>query len=295
MDTSENIKNTKEFAKQMAKVVKVSREQKEKIYNKLFINFIIAIIIFIYFFALNTIYYKTSGEKFEEIIHIISCVLVVLLITEIEVAYRKDSDTLAIHGVELFSITMMTLFMPYVFLHRGEVLKFLYSISSMFIAIYYSIKCLIIYAYEMKKYKESLSDVKEIINDDKRDSYLDTASKRKFGNIEEPLVEEEKEIIEEKNSRTEKLEKMKARIRENQEKRRLAKQAKKERKEKEAVNQKFKEKYNPLKEEKDKEVVSEDKVKEEKLNKLSSEEIIEAEELTEKSVKKSKKKKSKKK
>ena len=185
--------------------------------------------------------------------------------------------------------------MPYVFLHRGEVLKFLYSISSMFIAIYYSIKCLIIYAYEMKKYKESLSDVKEIINDDKRDSYLDTASKRKFGNIEEPLVEEEKEIIEEKNSRTEKLEKMQARIRENQEKRRLAKQAKKERKEKEAVNQKFKEKYNPLKEEKDKEVVSEDKVKEEKLNKLSSEEIIEAEELTEKSVKKSKKKKSKKK
>lgn len=295
MDTSENIKNTKEFAKQMANVVKVSREQKEKVYNKLFVNFIIAIIIFIYFFVLNNIYYKTTGEKFEEIIHIISCVLIVLLIAEIEIAYRKDSDSLAMHGVELFSITMMTLFMPYVFLHRGEVLKFLYSISSVFIAIYYSIKCLIIYAHDLKKYKDSLSDVKEIINAEKKDSYLDKASKRKFAKNEEPLIEEEKEIIKEKSSRIEKLEKMQARIKENQEKRKLAKQAKKERKEEEVVNQKIKEKYNPLKEEKDKEVVSEDKVKEEKLNKLSSEEIIEAEELTEKSVKKSKKKKSKKK
>lgn len=266
MDTPEKeIKSTKELAKELASVVKVSREQKEKIYTKLFINFVIAIIIFVYFFGLNYLFEKTTGEKFEEIIHIISCVLVVGLIAEIEIAYRKDSNRLAIHGIELFCITMLTLFMPYVFLHRGQTFKFLFSISSMFIAIYYSLKCLIIYIVDMKKYKNELSDVKEIIKDDKKGSYLDEKSKRKFSNKAEPVVEEEKEVIQEKDSRIVKLEKMQEKIRAGQEKRKLAKQLKKEKKdkEKEAVKQNFKEKFKPLKEEKEKEVVKEDKIKKE--------------------------------
>ena len=267
MDTPEKeIKSTKELAKELASVVKVSKEQKEKIYTKLFINFVIAIIIFAYFFGLNYLFEKTTGEKFEEIIHIISCVLVVALIAEVEIAYRKDSDRLAIHGVELFFVTMITLFMPYVFLHRGHILKFLFSISSMFIAIYYSLKCLIIYMLDMKKYKNELSDVKEIIKDDKKGSYLDEKSKRKFSNEdEEPVKEEEKEVIQEKDSRIAKLERMQEKIRAGQEKRKLAKQQKKEKKEKEkeAVKQNFKEKFKPVKEEKEKEVVKEDKIKKE--------------------------------
>ena len=49
------IENTKELAKKLTSVVKVSKEQKEKTYKKLFINFIIAIVIFVYFFVLNNI------------------------------------------------------------------------------------------------------------------------------------------------------------------------------------------------------------------------------------------------
>lgn len=275
MSTPEKeIENTKELAKKLTKVVKVPKEQKEKTYTKLFINFLVAIVIFVFFFVLNILYTKVDGVLFERIIHIISCVLVVGLIVEIEIAYRKDNDALAVHGMELFCICMLTIFMPYVYLHRGFTYKFLYSMTSTYIAIYYSIKCLIIYLRDMKKYKNELSDVKEIVNDTKKESYLDEKSKRKFSN-KGPVEEEKVDVVEEKDSRIAKLEKMQERIRENQERRKQAKLAKKEVKEPEAVKQKVKEKYKPVKEEKAVEPVKEDKVKEEKLEPIKEGETLE--------------------
>lgn len=272
------IENTKELAKKLTSVVKVSKEQKEKTYKKLFINFIIAIVIFVYFFVLNNILFvKLDNHVFEKTMYVISAVMVLGLIVEIEIAYRKDNDSLAVHGMELFVITMLTIFMPYVFLHRGQTYKFLYSLSSMYIAIYYSLKCLIIYLIDMKKYKNELSDVKELVNEPKKESYLDEKSKRKFA---EPVEEENQEVVEEKDPGMLKLERMQARIRENQERRKQVKQAKKDNKEKEAVEQKRKEKYKPLNEEKTKnKPIKEEKpkevVKETKKTKTKKEEKLE--------------------
>ena len=261
MSTPEKeIENTKELAKKLTKVVKVPKEQKEKTYTKLFINFLIAIVIFVYFFGLNILFTKIDGVMFERIIHITSCVLVLALIIEIEIAYRKDNDALAVHGIELFCVCMLTIFMPYVYLHRGHTYKFLYSMSSIYIAIYFSCKCLIIYMKDMRKYKNELCDVKEIVNDNKKESYLDEKSKRKFS--DGPVSDDGSELVSEKDSRVAKLEKMQERIRENQERRKQAKLAKKDVKETEAVKQNRKEKFKPLKEEKAKEPVKEEKITE---------------------------------
>ena len=88
------IENTKELAKKLTSVVKVSKEQKEKTYKKLFINFIIAIVIFVYFFVLNNILFvKLDNHVFEKTMYVISAVMVLGLIVEIEIAYRKDNDS----------------------------------------------------------------------------------------------------------------------------------------------------------------------------------------------------------
>lgn len=276
MDTPEKeIENTKELAKKLKNVVIVPKEQKEKTYKKLFINFIIAIVIFVYFFGLTMLFKKLSAQIFENTIHIISCVLVLGLIVLMEIAYRKDNDTLAMFSIELFVVTMLTIFMPYVFLHRGQTFRFLYSVSSIYIAIYYSFKCLIIYLRDMRKYKDELSDVKELVKDNNKESYLEEKSKRKFN--KGPVEEEDTDVVSEKDSRIAKLEKMQAKIREGQERRRLAKEAKKDKKETEAVKQNFKEKVKPLKEEKPKEAVKEDKPhkKEEKLEPIKEGETLE--------------------
>ena len=252
--------NTKELVQKLTSVVKVSKEQKQKIYKKLFINFLIAIIVFVYFFVLHILFSKLNPSVFERTIHVISCVLVIGLIVLMEIAYRKDNDTLAVFSMESFFIVMLTVFMPYVYLHRGQTFRFLYSVSSIYIAIYYSFKCLIIYLRDMKKYKNELSDVKEIVNDKKKKSYLDERSKRKYGS--DPVIEENTDVVTEKDSRIAKLEKMQERIRENQEKRKIARANKKEKKEQEAVKQNVEEKYKPIKEEKEKDPVKEEKIKE---------------------------------
>ena len=54
--------------------------------------------------------------------------------------------------------------------------------AAMYIAIYYSIKALIVYEIEIKKYITNLSDVKEIV-ESKEVSYLNEKNERKFAEI----------------------------------------------------------------------------------------------------------------
>ena len=60
--------------------------------------------------------------------------------------------------------------------------KFLYSISPIYIAFYFLVKSFIIYNIEVRKYRDSLSDVKEILTN-KEKSYLDEENIKKFDEI----------------------------------------------------------------------------------------------------------------
>ena len=44
---------------------------------------------------------------------------------------------------------------------------------------------MIIYTREIKKYKNGLSDIKEILDEDKDESYLDEKSERKFSSVQD--------------------------------------------------------------------------------------------------------------
>lgn len=179
-----------EVKKNIINKIKVPREQREKIYVKIFKEFGIAILIFIYFFFLNLGYIRIDANIFKEDLHTFAGILVVSSILLFESAYRKDSDEIAIHGVEVLVLAILTLFMPYIYFYRGISFKFLYSISPIYIAIYFLVKSFIIYNIEVKRYKDSLSDVKEILNTNEK-SYLDEKNVKKFDEIklenEEPV------------------------------------------------------------------------------------------------------------
>ena len=179
-----------EVKKNIINKIKVPKEQREKIYVKIFKEFGMAILIFIYFFFLNLGYIRVESSIFKEDLHTFAGILVISAVLLFESAYRKDSDEIAIHGVELLVVAILTLFMPYIYFYRGVSFKFLYSISPIYIAFYFLVKSFIIYNIEVRKYRDSLSDVKEILTA-KEKSYLDEENVKKFDEFklenEEPV------------------------------------------------------------------------------------------------------------
>lgn len=183
-----------DLGKELATKIQIPKDVKEKIYAKIFKEMGMAILIFLYFLLLNLGYVKLEKEVFNEDLHNFAGILIVSTVIVFEIAYKKDNGEIALHGVELLVLSVITLFMPYIYFYRGIAVKFLYSFSSMYIAIYYAIKSLIVYEKEIRKYKDSLSDVKEIVEDTEK-SYLDEKNERKFkeDGIDE-LVEKNKNL-----------------------------------------------------------------------------------------------------
>lgn len=171
--------NVDDLKKELATKTKIPKDVREKIYAKIFKEIGMAILIFLYFLLLNMGYTKLEKDVFSEDLHNFAGILAISTVIVFEIAYKKDNGEIALHGVELLVLAVITLFMPYIYFYRGIAVKFLYSFSSMYIAIYYSIKSLFVYEREVKKYKAGFSDVKEIVANSEK-SYLDEKNERKF-------------------------------------------------------------------------------------------------------------------
>lgn len=174
-----------EFNNELAVKIKIPKQIKENIYMKLFKNLCMAIAILIYFIFINLGYLRLDENVFRADLQTFAGILIVSTILVFELAYKKDSMTIALYGVELLVLSIITLFLPYVFFHRGIIMKFLYASSAIYISIYYVAKCIVIYIKEVRKYKSGLSDIKEIIEEDENESYLEEANERKFEEYQE--------------------------------------------------------------------------------------------------------------
>lgn len=168
-----------EVGKKIATKIRIPKKVREKIYTKVFIEFGMAILVFVYFIFINLGYIKLDRQVFKEDLHSFAGFFIVFTVIIFEIAYKKDSGLIAMRGVEVLVLSILTLFMPYVYFYRSAALKFLYSFSAMYIGIYYSIKALIVYELEIRKYKYGLSDVKEIVFDSE-ESYLDEENEKRF-------------------------------------------------------------------------------------------------------------------
>jgi len=186
--------------KEIAKKVKLPKKFKEILYTKLAIEFGSAILVFAYFIFLNLGYMYLTSNIFEMSLKIFSGILVIGSIITFEFAYRKDTTSIAIRGIEVLTLGILTLFLPYIYLHRGLIFKFVYSLSSLYIAVYYFIKSLIICKIDITNYTSGLSDVKDIILEEEID-YLNEINMRKFEETRELDESGDKKLKNEKRSR----------------------------------------------------------------------------------------------
>ena len=141
-------------------------EESKKINWKVCENLIIAIIVILYFIIINFLYYKLENSLIVLGLKILSMIILLASITIFEIAYKKDSGKIAINGIEVLVIASHALsIMQVVQITKIGFTTYLLISASVF-AIYYILKALVLYTIDKRKYLESLSDIKDIVNNE---------------------------------------------------------------------------------------------------------------------------------
>lgn len=179
---------------------KLPKNLKDKISTKIFQDLIVAVIIMAYFCIVNITYYKLENYKFEEYLKYFALGIILFTVISFEIAYRKNSINLGIIGIELFTCGVLTLYIPYIFLHTTSALRVSIMILPVFSVLYYGIKSIIIFKQNQFNYRNNLSDVKEIVKETEKSSYLDEESTKTYRakikeeeNIRKKLISEQKQ------------------------------------------------------------------------------------------------------
>ena len=116
--------------------------------------------------------------------------IIIITVIDIELAYRKDSKKLWLIGVELLACGILSLYIPYIYIHTTAYLRNCVMVLPAVLLIYYAFKSLIIFKQNQFKHRNNLSDVRDLLNDDERKSYLDEKSTKTY----RAKMEEEEEI-----------------------------------------------------------------------------------------------------
>lgn len=167
--------------KEISTKIKLPKEEKQKIYKKIFVNLLIALSVLIYFIFLNLGYMRLEKDVFENDLKVFAVILICSTIYFIEKAYKTDRGTYLSYAIELFVLSIITLYMPYVYYYQNTLAQLIFTTSAVYIFIYYAIKSIVIYVINKNRYIKCESDVKDIIKDEKV-SYLDEESSKKFEN-----------------------------------------------------------------------------------------------------------------
>ena len=158
---------------------RLPRNIKKEIRKRIFQDLVVAAIIMAYFCIVNFLYYNFEGDKFEEYLKYFALSISVATVISIEVAYRKESVNLLVIGIELLLCGILSLYIPYIFLHTTSAFRISIMLLPAFLIIYYGIKSVVIYKKRQFDYRNNLSDVREILVDEKK-SYLEEESGKTY-------------------------------------------------------------------------------------------------------------------
>lgn len=188
---------------------KLPKDVKEKINAHILRSLIAAIVIMAYFCGVNVAYKKLSGLLFEQAMKYIGLLMVLITIITFEFAYRKPEWKLTFIGIELLACSILSIYIPYIYLHTSSSVKIVVLLLPVILVLYYLIKSLLIFKKQQYDYQNNLSDVKELLKNNEKESYLEEKSKKSY---REKIKQEEKikdEIAKEQVIRKHKKEQLK--------------------------------------------------------------------------------------
>lgn len=179
------------------------KEVNEKYLKEIYLNILKAIIIVLYFFVLNLACEKVSAIYLERGIQIFTMIFLFIAIYIFEKAYKKDDDNLAIQGIEILILSAYTLTSRHITNKFNFEFKTYSLVASYIFAIYFILKCIIIYTKGRKEIAENYSDVREIVK--KEEPVIKEATKKnKKEQPKDKKIKDEKQEEKPKRKRTKK-------------------------------------------------------------------------------------------
>lgn len=129
-------------------------------------NLVYASMIMIYFMFFNIQYEAVTMELLNQYINVSSIIFLLVSIFIIENAYKKESNSLTIYGLEFLVLAIFTMLIKHIpkLIHCNTQTYIL--IGSYLFAIYYMLKSAILYTREKQDELKQLSDIKEIVKNE---------------------------------------------------------------------------------------------------------------------------------
>ncbi len=143
------------------------KEVNEKYFKKIYLNILKAIIVLLYFLVLNVIYENVNSNYMQTGIKVFTMIILFISIYIFEKAYKKDSDDLAVQGIEILILSAYTLTIEHITNKFNFGFRNYSLVASYIFAIYFILKCIIIYTKGRKEIAQNLSDIREIVKKDK--------------------------------------------------------------------------------------------------------------------------------
>lgn len=182
---------------------KLPKKIKDNISTNIFQDLLVAIIIMLYFCIINFSYYNVENSVFEENMKYFALGIIIFTVIAFEISYRKNSIKFLIIGLELLACGILSLYIPYIFLHSNSAFRISIMILPAFLIIYYALKSFIIFKRKQFQYRNNLSDIKELVKDTEKQSYIEEESTKSY----REKVEQER-IFKEKIRKEQKIKKI---------------------------------------------------------------------------------------
>lgn len=157
-ESSVKIEEIKETIKEKKALPK---EEAKKINKVLFRNIVIAGLIIIYFMFLNLGFVNIKDDVFITDLKVFGMCILLLAIALIENSYKKENGEIALYGIEMVVLAIITIGLIYVKLMFSSRYVYIASAISYIFAIYYVVKSIVIYIKKKKQY--FVNDMKEIM------------------------------------------------------------------------------------------------------------------------------------
>ena len=161
----------------IAKKRELPTEVKNAINSKIFKNIIMAIIFVNILIVINVMYTSSIETAFVSVTKGIGFATILGVVIIFEAAYRKDDSELIANGIEAIVLSVFIMYIPYVYLLVNSETRMWLMLMPVCFVIYYIFKCIIIKSRIKREYLNSLSDVKEILQEEET-GYLEEDSKK---------------------------------------------------------------------------------------------------------------------
>lgn len=157
---SKKLKEKKQCTEQEAKIRKKHRID-------LVVCLIYAIIVELYFAALNFTYTSIPVKPFNMTIKISFVTFILIAIFMFELAYKKEKKNLAITGIEFVVLATHTLILGKSVTQAQENKEWYILMTSCIWPTYYCLKAVIIHTIENRRRLKQISDISEIVKEEK--------------------------------------------------------------------------------------------------------------------------------